>query len=340
MKKKYIFGLLAVCCLTVLPACEKDYEDSTSIHFYGEGENPPLKGSDADNASTGFSVKQGDTAPYLVDLRDYDSQIKANLGMTLDEAIAGLSNGSVRFLPVNPGRRTWDKTPANAGENAWYFSSSGIVTDENNAAVVMKFDPSAKTVSYSLTDLATGIISVTCGFVKTDDSAYPVNFRLRNIVTVLDKSMINVEGIVPAGDYNVYQIVLDDYADAIDYVFGAGSSQTFAVGLDEDTYVIIPLDGNGSMLSCTPPDDYTAGGGGYWMDSNHAICNWGVSNMQYFIERAIWDDEGNVVQGAGTINVGRAPGWDPGTKVEMSFIVALAKDTSKCITFICDFTFE
>lgn len=29
--------------------------------------------------------------------------------MSLDEAIAGLGNGTVRFLPVNPARRVWDK---------------------------------------------------------------------------------------------------------------------------------------------------------------------------------------------------------------------------------------
>lgn len=259
--------------------------------------------------------------------------------MTLDEAVAGLGNGSVRFLPVNPGRRTWDKTPANAGDNSWAFSASGVVTDPEKASVIMKFDPSSKTLSYSLTETATGIIPVTCGFVKTDESSYPVNFRLRNIVTVLDRSMINIQGIIPAGDYNAYPIELDNYADAIDYVFGSGASQTFAAGLDADTYVIIPLDGNGNMQSCTPPSDYTAGGGGYWMDASNAICTWGKEDMLYFIERNIWDGE-TVVPGAGAINIGRAPGWDAGTKVEMSFIIADAKDTSKCITLICDFTFE
>ena len=339
MKKIYIYGLLAACSLVILPSCEKDYEESSSIHFYGENENPPLKGSDADNANTALSIKQGDTNPYVINLNDYAENIEANLGMTLDEAIAGLGNGSVRFLPVNPNRRTWDKAPANAGDNSWAFSASGVVTDPDNASVIMKFDPMAKTVSYSLTEAANGIIPVTCGFVKTDDSSYSVNFRLRNLVTVLDRSMINVEGVVPAGDYMAYAIELDNYADAIDYVFGAGSSQTFAAGLDADTYVIIPLDNNGNMLACTPPDDYTAGGGGYWMDSNNEICQWGKDNMQYFIERNIWDDNG-VVLGAGTINVGRAPGWDSGTKVEMSFIIANAKNTKMCITMICDLTFE
>lgn len=172
--KKILYSVLLACAtLSLTTACSEDYEDATEKHVYGENENPPLKGSDANMPSAGLAMAQAEagTQVMTVSLADYEETVSSQLGMSLDEAIAALNSGSVRFLVANPARRVWDKTAANAGDNKWALSAAGIVTNPENASIIVEFVPSSKELKFQLTNKAVaGIIPVVVGFVKTDDS--------------------------------------------------------------------------------------------------------------------------------------------------------------------------
>lgn len=346
MKKNILFPTLAIALLAVAPSCSKDYVEYTQVHVYGPDENPPLKGSDEFNSTSAMTIKMGETDGRVVSLNDYAENIQNRMGMTIDEVFAGLNHNTISFYVVNPNRRVWDKAPANAGENTWAFSANGIVTDPANAAVFMKFDPVARTLTYNITDnTPSGIISVVCGFVKNDDSSFPVNFRIQNVITVADKSIIDISGLIPTGDYAFYPVNMADYADNIAYAFGITDLTKLANGLgdvevrDYDLYLVKP---SGERQGGY--DKYTANAPGYWANSDYEICNWGNDGFTYYVEGDFFEEvsEGNWQPRAdgGAINIGRAPGIESGTNMQINFVIVSVKDPSKTLTFLCNMTFE
>lgn len=324
-------------------SCSEDYEEASSLHYYGENENPPLKGSDALNGNVSLTLKEGD-AIKTVDVNDFKPEIEKAMGMTIDEVFAGLDNGTVRFHVVNPNRRIWDKTPANNGDNSWAISNQSSVTSPEEAAFYVTFDKAARTLTYELGPKAQSgsVGSVVVGFAKTDDSSYPVNVRIKANITVADLSLVEINGIIPAGDYNFYGIMLSDYAANIAFAFGVTDLKEFASWIDVENnklelYMLDSESGNryGS------PDAYTANGMGYWCNANKETCSWGADGFTFFVEPDIydWDVEDYRTDG-GQINLGRAPGIESGTEVDASFVLVSKKDASKTLTFICHMVCE
>lgn len=341
--------MMAVLSLGALTSCEDDYADASSPHTYSESENPPLKGSDATNLiSSSVKMKQAEagTEVATVNLSDYADQIQKTLGMSLDEAINGLSNGSVRFLPVNPNRRQWDKTPANAGDNTWAISAGGVVTDEANASAIMQFLPSSKQVQIKLTsNAAAGIIPVTFGFVKTDDSAFSTNIRIQSLVTVMDASVADVAVTIPKGDYATTMFKFSDIAKNIEFAFGETNLYNIAKGLDteNDVYDVYIMKSDGTLSG--GPGTYTANGAGYWLDQSMNIVNWGKEGFALFIEPSIWDDEkSDYYADGGGFNIGRLSNDTPasGTVLNLSIVIKKhdAAATDKSLTINFTLTFE
>lgn len=347
MKKIFYLALMAIATLG-FTACSDDYEDATSVHQYGENENPPLKGSDADMVSASVRMNQANagTETVTVDLTDYADKIQTQLGMSLDQAIAGLNDGSVRFLPINPTRRTWDKTPANAGENTWKMSASGIVTDDDDQAYcTVQFVPSAKQLKITLTQNAeAGIIPVTTGFVKTEDSAYPTNFRCQTLVTVTDASVVDVAITVPKGGYATAAFNFADVADNIKFAFGLSDLSTFATDIDTSNpkYDIYMMSSTGTLYG--GPGEYTANGAGYWLNQNLDIVTWGKDGYALFIEPDVYDYDAEAYRtDGGGLNIGRLDNDNPasGTVINASLVIKPV-DTSNTKTLTLNFaiTFE
>lgn len=344
---KLIYGAIACLSLVALPACEDDYSECSTPHFYGPNENPPLKGSDALNSNASMTIKMGDTEGHVLSLNDYADAIGERMGMSIDEVFAGLDNGKVAFNFVNPNRRVWDRTPANAGDNTWALSPSGIITDVDKAAILVTFDKGARSLTYRLTENApSGIIPVVCGFAKTDDSSYPVNFRLQNLVTVADKSIVDVTGVIPTGDYAAYSVEMAEYADNIAYALGITDLQKLSSGLgdteirDYDLYLLKP---SGERVG-NPDGGYTANPPGYWADNNYDVCAWGAAGFTYFVEGDFYEE---VATGdwqpradGGAINIGRAPGIASGTNMQINFVIVSTKNPGQTLTFLCNMTFE
>lgn len=341
--------MMAILSVGALTSCEDDYEDATSPHVYGETENPPLKGSDATNlVSSSVRMKQADagTEVTTIDLTQYSDKVQELLGMSLDQAISGINDGSVRFLPVNPNRRMWDKTAANAGDNTWALSAGGVVTADTSASATMQFIPSAKQVQIKLTSKATaGIIPVTFGFVKTDDSAYSTNIRMQALVNVVDASVVDVDVTVPKGDYVTYPFKFSTIASNINFAFGETDLKNIASGLDtdNDVYDVYIMNADGTLSG--GPGTYTANGAGYWLDQNMNIVSWGADGFALFIEPDIWDyDTSDYYADGGGFNIGRLSSDTPASGSVLNLSIVLKKhnasDTDKTLTVNFTITFE
>lgn len=347
--KKILYSVLLACAtLSLTTACSEDYEDATEKHIYGENENPPLKGSDANMPSAGLSMAQAEagTQVMTVSLTDYEETVSSQLGMSLDEAIAALNGGSVKFLVANPARRIWDKTAANAGDNKWALSAAGIVTDPENASIIVEFVPTSKQLKFQLTDKAVaGIIPVVVGFVKTDDSAYSTNFRCQSLITVTDASVVNVDVFVPKGGYAFGRVPLADYAKNIDFALGVTPAE-LTIGLDALTYEAYLMDASGNLYGGPESElGYTAGAPGYWMTQNAEIINWGAEGFAFFIEPSLWyqaEDGEWYMYEEGYLHIGRLDNDTPasGTVINFNYVLKPSGNKNKSLTFMFTVTFE
>ena len=350
MKKIFLIAMMACAVFGTMTSCSDDYEDASKPHVYSETENPPVKGSDANMVSSSLKMKQAEAGSEVktIDLSVYSDKVQEQLGLSLDEAISGLGDGSVRFLPINPARRVWDKAKANAGDNKWYLTSNGIVTDSlKKAAAIMEFVPSTKKVNVVLTDSAkAGIVPVTFGFVKTDNSAYPVNFRCQALVTVADASVCDVELTVPKGGYASTFFKFSEIAKNIDFAFGIKDLKELAKGLDTESpvYNVYLMDATGNLYG--GPGKYTANGAGDWLTETFDIVNWGKEGFAMFIEpnNYDYDDNGNatLMEDGGGFNIGRLSNETPasGTVLTPSLVIKPVKDTGKTLTINFTLTFE
>ena len=339
MKLKIFIPLFAAIGLVMFPSCEEDYTEATAPHEYGEFDNPPLKGSDASNYTDAVTLKQGNTDWVYMDLNNAKSNIESQLGATIDEVFAGIGNGTYRFLMVNNARRLWDKTPADA-EGIWYVSQTGICCAPENAAAKVKFDAASRTVAFALTPNAPGgaMIPVTFGIARTDNSALPVNVRFQQRITVSDLSLCEVEGIMPAGDYNGFELLFADIMPNLEFALGITSLDGFAEAIDPNgkaLYDLYVINDNGERTS-----GYTANGMGYWLNAAGQICTWGADGFSFFVEAMTQYENGYVgPEGVGFM-VGRAPGIEPGTVFTTTMQLVSKREPQKCLTLVIKATAE
>ena len=114
MKKNILYVLLGGLLLS-LAACSENWEDATSKHVYGENENPYLR-ADAE-ATVTKKIQFGAGQTQIINLSDYAELFQVKLGMTLDEAIAGISL-EWRELPRRKASRIVIERPANFSDSA------------------------------------------------------------------------------------------------------------------------------------------------------------------------------------------------------------------------------
>ena len=65
--------MMACAVFGTMTSCSDDYEDASKPHVYGETENPPVKGSDANMVTASMKMKQAEagTEVKIVDLSVY-----------------------------------------------------------------------------------------------------------------------------------------------------------------------------------------------------------------------------------------------------------------------------
>lgn len=333
MKKNLLYAALLGCLMLGSQACNDDYVDATGEHFYGPTENPPLKMNPAATVTAAYDMFAGDTEATAFSITPYEKVIKEQLGMTIDELISAIGNGTVKVCPINPNRNVWDKTPANGGNPyAWYVNNSGNVceADAKNKYATIEFDPATKEFKFVLNENAGGTVPLSIGFAL-DGPNYNTHVRFVFTITAFDKSFVVEDILIPAGDYSAYPLNFASIAENIQYAFGI-TPEEFNTAIDTETGGTLKLymiDHDTKLFMWDGKS--TANNGGYWVDSSNQICTWGATGFAYFIEPWTGEDM--------SFAIGRAPGQEAGSKLNIKFGVSNA-DKSKTMTFYLTATME
>ena len=325
MKKNLLYALVACLAFTFV-ACSDDPMDATSKHVYGPEENPYLKTDLTATISTSleFPVQRIDV-PQEIKLADYAETFQAQLGMTVDEVVNGLSSGSVVFCPINVTRGQWLRNAApTKGTHGWHFNSAGGLCEASSAMYSVEFDASKKAVVVTCnSNTAAGVYSFNVGFAIDNGENFDDYVRISNSFKVSDPSKVIVNGTYPADNgasYEGFYIEFADYRNVFE-VMTAMTLEEFAAAVDAGECSIYMVKADGSWDT---EASYTAAGkGGYWFTIDGKYTNWGNSSA-YFIE--MYPDY---------VHIGRYPGEVPaGTKLNIHFVITLNADHNKYVEFI------
>lgn len=327
MNKNILYTLMG-CFLLALSSCSENPADATSKHIYGENESPYLKVNTEATISVSMMFPIERLEPQYISLTDYAEKFHKLMGVTVDEAINGLTNGNIVFYNINTARSCWNKAPMTKGDTGWYYNSAGGVTDSSNGIATLELDKEGKTLKVEVMEgTAVGSsITINAGFaVNGPDYDDYVRFSISLAVT--DPGRIVVSDMIPAGDYEAFAINFADYREAIEACMDMSVSEFTSAVKDSDGPIamyVVDTDGNWDKES-----DYTANGIGYWMSNEGKVTTWGADGCTYFIET-----------GDGCVNIGRFPGIASGGVYRMRFVYADKEENSKFVEFIVTATME
>lgn len=328
MKKNILYVLLGGLFLS-LTACSENWEDATSKHVYGENENPYLR-ADAE-ATVTQKIQFGAGQTQIISLSDYAELFQTQLGMTVDEAIAGISSGKVVFHSINAARNTWDRTAPNKGTTGWYFDVMGNISSQADANFTVELNTSDKTIMINALEnvVAGSTLSINVGFAinGTDFDQY---VRILSEIVIIDVP-IEVSINIPDGEYSAASIEFNDYADKIQECFGMTVAE-FCEGLDGDGKGDIHMYSvNLESLKWDEESSYTANAPGYWMMKDGTVTNWGVAGYSLFAECSISDE---------TLNIGRSATPVAGDKYTISIGFRDKTNKANLLRFVINITME
>ena len=337
MKKNLLYALVACLAFTFV-ACSDDPMDATSKHVYGPEENPYLKTDLTATISTSleFPVQRIDV-PQEIKLADYAETFQAQLGMTVDEVVNGLSSGSVVFCPINVTRGQWLRNAApTKGTHGWHFNSAGGLCEASSAMYSVEFDASKKAVVVTCnSNTAAGVYSFNVGFAIDNGENFDDYVRISNSISVTDPSKIVLTKSFDASAeaFTGFSINFADHKDAIEVCMGMPLAEFSAAVVasgdaryDETltpTLAMYPVKADGTWDTASA---YTANGLGYWFDINSNVVGWS-SACVYFAE-----------SGDGSVNFGRYYDIPVGTQVKIHFVYTVINDPSRYIEFVISAT--
>ncbi|MDA3879976.1 MAG: DUF4859 domain-containing protein [Prolixibacteraceae bacterium] len=304
MKRNILYLLIAFITLTFV-ACEDNVDDAVSKHVYGEDENPYLRADVNARIAPTVEFEIGRFAPIVIKLDDYAEIFQEEMGMTVDQVISGVKDGSVVFYNINVSRNVWDKTAPTNGSTGWYYNSAGGISTSVDYKAILDFDMNAKTISLNIhPDAKAGdMLSFNVGFAINGDN-YDKYARFAFDVAVTDPSLIITTVSIPAGDYANAPIDLTKYADIIEYNMKM-SLDEFLAALDANeggTIHMYVIDTENEAWDDT--SSYTGNAPGYWMNNLGQVCAWNTEGFSLFAETWIADKK---------LAIGRAPGINAGT---------------------------
>jgi hypothetical protein len=323
MKKHILYIALASLCMSGFTACNDDDPlEASSKHVYAADEAPYLR-TDADakiSVSTPFRAKR--ISAQTINLKDYAETVQTKLGMTVDDMLAGVQNGSVKFLNINSAKACWVLTEPTSIGNVlgWNYNSAGLMTAGDDLAVI-GLDLANKALVVDLDeDAAAGVMfTENVGFALVNGTDYDTYVRFTIDVAVTDPGMVTMSIAIPEGDYASYEIDFNDCEKAIEGNFGMTVSEFNAAVQDpEGDIAMYMIDANDNWIT---EADYTANGIGYWCKADGTPTTWG-SDSEYYVETH-----------DGTVGIGRYPGLASGTVYNVHFVYASKSDDSKFVEF-------
>ena len=309
--RRDILYLFAVTLMFAFSACSDSYEDATSKHIYGEEESPYLRIDPQATVTSEIAFAVERLEPYVIHLEDYEEQFVNKMGMTTDQVVSGLQNGSVVFYNINTTRNHWNKAEKTKGDKGWYYNSAGGVTTESDASrtASLEINASDKTLTvYPVEEIAVGTsVGFNVGFaVNGPDYDNYVRFSFQ--VSYTDPTIVMMNVTIPAGDYASYGIDLNNYRETI--------ALCMDMTLEEFLASIDTFSGTVRMYAVNPQSGvwdetsgYTANAPGYWLTSQGAVCSWGATDFTLYAELAAGDE---------MLYIGRAPELAAGNKYTLS----------------------
>ena len=335
MKKINIYFLIT-CFLIGLYSCE-DYDDFSSKHVYTADENPYLR-VDADaTITTETEFEVGRFEAYTIQLEDYAEVFETQMGMTVDQVISGLNNGSVLFYNINLSRNVWNKAAKTKGSTGWYYNTSGVISSEGDERLTasVEIDTNSKSLIVDVMDDATAgtVFQVNVGFA-VDGPDYDNYVRFVFNVSITDPSIIITSISIPTGDYASFGIDLTQYADIIEYNIGMPLDD-FVNSFDHNDGGTIHMNMVDITDAANPiwdlTSDYTANPPGYWLDDQMKVCFWGDAGFSLYAETNLNDK---------VLYIGRAPELASGVEFNLCVGYRDTTDDTKFFRFIINAKLE
>ena len=333
MKKNIVYALMSCLIIMMSSSCEDSIEDATSKHVYGEDENPYLKADIAAIIGHDIEFEVGRFEPQVVNLEDYSDVFQTEMGMSVDEVVSGLNDGSVVFYNINTTRGHWDKTAATKDGSGWYYNSAGGITNGSEAFVAsLDFKENEKQFIIDVNEMAEAGAesSFNVGFAVNGPD-YDDYVRFSFNIAVTDPSLIITSVSIPDGDYASAPVNLHDYADVIAYNMGVNVEE-FLSNLDANeggTIHLYVVDRESGVWDTE--SSYTANAPGYWMNASEEVCSWGDDGFSLYAEVNMDD---------GLLNIGRAPALTAGSSYKISLGFRDLNDEMSFIRLIITVTLE
>lgn len=337
MKKSYICLMAAALAVTSVSCNSDDPSDSCSKHVYADDEAPYLRSSEASTVSLNmeFQMVRIDQ-PQYINLKEYADVFHKSMNMTVDEALAGLENGTVVFYTINSARQRWDLTPCNYGDTGWYYTSSGIGPAEN-AIFTMSLDKASKSVEVKAVGVPDvgSMANIDFGFAIRENGAFDRYVRFTALASVTDPSKVVISANIPGEGYGAYSIRFKDYDESFQLAMDMTADE-FIKALESDQIVMWLVDANGNRVTNEDGShpDYTSGALGYWLDPDCNITGWdgaGYPANLMFLEYG----------GNGIYNLGNAAVATPaGTQATVRFDFVSIDDPTCFLQFIVAVTFD
>jgi hypothetical protein len=321
MKKNILYIMLA--CLPLgLISCSDDPDDACSKHVYSADETPYLRIDANATISKSVEFRKGHIAKQTISLKDNAETIQTQLGMTVDDMLAGLESGKVVFYNINTSRAAWNKAAMTKGSTGWYYDASGNITTDASDVASVEIDKTNKCLIVDAPeDAAAGTsISVNVGFAVNNGKDYDKYVRFSLAIAVTDPGLIMPTITIPTGDYASVEINFSDYKTAIETCMGMTVDDfNTAVQSSDGDIAMYMVDESGNWDKTS---SYTANGIGYWCTAAGKVQSWG-SGCAYFIETH-----------DGSVGIGRYPGMASGSQYKIHFVYASKSDPSKFVEFV------
>lgn len=313
-------------------SCSDDYNDATSKHVYGEDENPYLRidATTQVNVSADFEVNGNHS--LAVDLSEYSDIFEEKIGMSLDNVISGLDDGTTVFYPINTTTNQWLKTVYNKDDSGWYFNSAGqpCSMDDSNCKAFVTLNKDAKSLNVGLSEggISAGtVVSINVGFAKNGPD-YDTYMYFTFAISVTDPTVAVVSVDFEGG--NAVTIDLSEYQENIESSFDMSYADFISAIAENDGIKFSLFDVTTGAVK-DMGENYTANAPGYWMNAAGDYINWGVDGFASYIEYYS-DDE--------ACGIGYNADLPSGTNGQFTVGWVNTNDTSKFFRLIVTWTIQ
>jgi hypothetical protein len=327
MKKNILY--IAMACLALgFTACSDDPEDAVEKHVYGPDEAPYLRADASANINLSAEFRKDHVTPKVFYLKDYAETIQTKLRMTVDDMLAKLETGEVVFYNINSARGIWNKVAPTKGNNGWWYTIGGLVTDAANGVASVELDKTNKSLILSVPeDSPAGVTSsAQVGFAINNGKDYDNYVRFNATFAVTDPGTILMDITIPEGNWASYELDFRTISSAIEACLGMTVDEFCNIVSDEEGDIALySVDSNGNWLTDA---DYTANFVGIWCDEKGNVIPYG-DGCAYYVETHAEDK---------TVGIGRYVDQASGTKFQIHFVYVLKSDPSKYIEFVINAT--